>query len=167
MRLSKCHRVNFLFLKKRCPYNKEKKLKKQKRIGRAYNHEGNDRRCSSLVRTSRVTGRLWYFSRSLASERETPAESFGSQIIGGGAISSGAYNMPAMSFAWSVNANGGRWGGASGCVRAARSVAVKSSRVSVSTSAKWMSTTHSADVKKKKHTKRDHACKVEWRRCDG
>jgi len=41
--------------------------------------------------------------------------------------------MPAMSFAWSVNPKGGRCGGASGCVRAARSVAVKSSRVSVST----------------------------------
>ena len=41
-------------------------------------------------------------------ERKTPAESFGNQIIGGGAISSSAYNMPAMR---SVNPSGGRWVG--------------------------------------------------------
>lgn len=53
-------------------------------------------------------------------------------MIGGGAISSGAYRIPAMSSAWSLNDSGGRWGGASGWVRAARSVAVRSSNVSVS-----------------------------------
>lgn len=52
--------------------------------------------------------------------------------MGGGAISSGAYNIEAISSAWSVNGSGGSRGGASGCVRAARSVAVRSSSVSVS-----------------------------------
>lgn len=61
-----------------------------------------------------------------------PAESFGSHIVGGGAISSGAYRIPAISSAWSAKDKGGRCGGASGCVRAARSVAVRSSRDSVS-----------------------------------
>lgn len=47
-------------------------------------------------------------------------------------MSSGAYRIPAMSSAWSVKASGGKRGGASGCVLAARSVAVRSSKVSVS-----------------------------------
>ena len=38
-----------------------------------------------------------------------------------------------MSSAWSVKGSGGRRGGASGWVRAARSVAVRSSRFSVAT----------------------------------
>ena len=63
-----------------------------------------------------------------------PAVSFGSHIVGEGAISSGAYRIPAISSAWSANGKGGRWGGASGCVRAARSVATRSSRDSVATS---------------------------------
>lgn len=64
-------------------------------------------------------------------------------MIGGGATNSGAYRIPDISSAWSANGNGGRWGGASGWVRAARSVAVRSSRFSVaekvlfSTSFQW------------------------------
>ena len=61
-----------------------------------------------------------------------PPTSLGSQIMGGGARSSGAYRTPAISSAWSAKERGGRCGGASGFVRAARSVAVRSSRVSVS-----------------------------------
>lgn len=61
-----------------------------------------------------------------------PPTSFGSQIIGGGARSSGAYRTPDISSAWSAKGSGGRRGGASGLVRAARSVAVRSSNVSVS-----------------------------------
>lgn len=53
-------------------------------------------------------------------------------MIGFGAINSGAYKIPAISSAWSVNGRGGKRGGASGCVRAALSVAIRSSRVSVS-----------------------------------
>ena len=155
--------------KKVIPSVQESNKKKREKIEQCniIHDEENDRRCSSLlVRTSKVTGRLWYFSRSLASERETPAESFGSQIMGGGAISSGAYSMPAMSFAWSVNPNGGRCGGASGCVRAARSVAVKSSKVSVSELDKInINNTHTLQTLR--HTKGDNACKVEWRRRDG
>lgn len=83
-------------------------------------------------RTSKVTDNEWYCCRSYASCIAMPAVSFGNQMIGGGAINSGAYRIPAISSAWSVNGNGGMWGGASGCVRAARSVAVKSSKVSVS-----------------------------------
>ena len=45
---------------------------------------------SSLVRTSTVQSKLWYFFRSSASDRATSAVSLGSQIMGGGAISSGA-----------------------------------------------------------------------------
>jgi hypothetical protein len=60
-----------------------------------------------------------------------PAESLGSQITGGGAVSSGGYRIEDISSAWSTKANGGRWGGASGCVRAALSVAMRSSRCSV------------------------------------
>lgn len=54
--------------------------------------EGVDllKRTSSFARTSSVTCKSWYFCRSTASDLATPAESFGSQIIGGGAISSGA-----------------------------------------------------------------------------
>ena len=40
--------------------------------------------------------------------------------------------MPAISSAWSAKGSGGRCGGASGWVRAARSVAVRSSKDSVS-----------------------------------
>lgn len=54
-------------------------------------------------------------------------------MMGEGAMSSGAYKIPAISSAWSVNGKGGRCGGASGLVLAARSVAVRSSNVSVST----------------------------------
>jgi hypothetical protein len=46
-------------------------------------------------------------------------------------MSSGANRILDISSAWSVKGSGGRRGGASGCVRAARSVAVRSSRVSV------------------------------------
>lgn len=84
--------------------------------------------------TSKVTASEWYCWRSYASCIAIPAVSFGNQMIGGGAINSGAYRIPATSSAWSVNDNGGIWGGASGCVRAARSVAVRSSNVSVSES---------------------------------
>jgi len=45
---------------------------------------------SSLVRTSTVQSKLWYFFRSSASDMATSAVSLGSQIMGGGAISSGA-----------------------------------------------------------------------------
>jgi len=51
--------------------------------------------------------------------------------MGGGAMSSGAKRILDISSAWSVNGSGGSRGGASGCVRAARSVAVRSSSVSV------------------------------------
>lgn len=47
-------------------------------------------------------------------------------------MSSGAYRIPDISSACSVNGRGGSRGGASGCVRAARSVAVRSFRFSVS-----------------------------------
>ena len=87
---------------------------------------------SSCDLTSRVTANAWYCCRSYASCIAIPAVSFGNQMIGGGAINSGAYRIPAISSAWSVNDSCGMWGGASGCVRAARSVAVKSSNVSVS-----------------------------------
>lgn len=63
---------------------------------------------SWAVVTSNVTCSSWYFCRSTASDLATPAESFGSQMIGGGAISSGAYKIPAISSAWSANGNGGR-----------------------------------------------------------
>jgi hypothetical protein len=46
-------------------------------------------------------------------------------------MSSGANSILDISSAWSANGSGGRRGGASGCVRAARSVAVRSSSVSV------------------------------------
>ena len=98
--------------------------------------EDSDRRgrTSSFARTSSVTCRWWYFMRSYASERPIPPASFGSQMTGGGASSSGAYSTPAISSAWSANGSEGKCGGASGCVRAARSVAVRSSSVSVAVS---------------------------------
>lgn len=43
-----------------------------------------------------------------------PEESFGNQIMGGGAISSGAYKMPDISSAWSAKDKSGKRGGASG-----------------------------------------------------
>lgn len=52
-------------------------------------------------------------------------------MIGGGASNSGGYMIPDISSAWSPKDSGGRCGGASGCVLAARSVAIRSSRVSV------------------------------------
>ena len=88
---------------------------------------------SSLERTSITALKSWNCSRSLASARATPARSLGSQTMGGGAMSSGANSILDISSAWSANGSGGRRGGASGCVRAARSVAVRSSSVSVAT----------------------------------
>jgi hypothetical protein len=86
---------------------------------------------SSLERTSITAFKPWNCSRSRASARATPALSLGNQTIGGGAMSSGAKRILDISSAWSVKGSGGRRGGASGCVRAARSVAVRSSSVSV------------------------------------
>jgi len=86
---------------------------------------------SSFERTSITALKPWNCSRSRASARATPDLSLGSQTIGGGAMSSGANNILDISSAWSANGRGGRRGGASGCVRAARSVAVRSSSVSV------------------------------------
>lgn len=54
---------------------------------------------SSRERTSSVARSPWYFSRSCASPRATPALSFGSQIVGAGATSSGAYKIPETSSA--------------------------------------------------------------------
>ena len=57
--------------------------------------------------TSKVTGNEWYCCRSYASCIAIPAVSLGNQMIGGGAINSGAYRIPAISSAWSVNGKGG------------------------------------------------------------
>jgi hypothetical protein len=86
---------------------------------------------SSFERTSITALKPWNCSRSRASARATPDLSLGSQTIGGGAMSSGANSILDISSAWSANGSGGKRGGASGCVRAARSVAVRSSSVSV------------------------------------
>ena len=46
-------------MKKSMSIQQRKKERQKKEKKRLHNHqEGNDRRCSSLVRTSRVTGRL-------------------------------------------------------------------------------------------------------------
>lgn len=54
---------------------------------------------SCCDRTSKVTGNEWYCCRSYASCIAIPAVSFGNQMIGGGAINSGAYSIPAISSA--------------------------------------------------------------------
>ena len=86
---------------------------------------------SSFDRTSITAFKPWNCSKSRASARATPALSLGNHTMGGGAMSSGANRIRDISSAWSANGNGGKRGGASGCVRAARSVAVRSSSVSV------------------------------------
>jgi hypothetical protein len=75
---------------------KEKKKKKKKKHIHTDKNKNSKNRIRMYIIIKEITVHLEKtdtFQRSLASERETPlaAKSFGKQIIGGGAISSGAY----------------------------------------------------------------------------
>jgi len=84
-----------------------------------------------VERTAITAFKPWNCSRSRASARATPALSLDHQMIGGGAMSSGANRILDISSAWSVKGSGDRRGGASECMHAARSVAVRLSSVLV------------------------------------